>query len=92
MSVDRLTVRCVKIGEYIIKNSATVRETANRFGLSKSTVHKDAAERLKSIDKDLYLGVREILDRNKSERHIRGGEATRIKYLVETEIKHKMLK
>ncbi len=85
MSVDRLTVRCVKIGEYIINNSATVRQTSNRFGLSKSTVHKDAAERLKSVDPELYAGVREILDKNKAERHVRGGEATRIKYLKETE-------
>ena len=81
MSVDRLTVRCIKIGEFIKNNSATVRETANRFGLSKSTVHKDATERLKKIDQDMYSCVRAILEKNKSERHIRGGEATRIKYL-----------
>ena len=90
MSVDRLTVRCIKIGEFIKNSSATVRETANRFGLSKSTVHKDATERLKKIDQDMYCSVRAILEKNKSERHIRGGEATRIKYLKKTDNIHKI--
>ena len=90
MSVDRLTVRCIKIGEFIKNSSATVRETANRFGLSKSTVHKDATERLKKIDQDMYCSVRAILEKNKSERHIRGGEATRIKYLKKIDNIHKI--
>ena len=92
MSVDRLTVRCIKIGEFIKNNSATVRETANRFGLSKSTVHKDATERLKKIDQDMYCSVRAILEKNKSERHIRGGEATRLKYLKKIDNIHKIQK
>ena len=92
MSVDRLTVRCIKIGEFIKNSSATVRETANRFGLSKSTVHKDATERLKKIDQDMYCSVRAILEKNKSERHIRGGEATRIKYLKKIDNIHKTQK
>ncbi|MBR3415479.1 MAG: sporulation transcriptional regulator SpoIIID [Clostridia bacterium] len=92
MSVDRLTVRCIKIGEFIKNSSATVRETANRFGLSKSTVHKDATERLKKIDQDMYCSVRAILEKNKSERHIRGGEATRIKYLKKIDNIHKIQK
>ncbi len=65
MSNERSTVRCLKIGEYIKVNSATVRKTAERFGLSKSTVYKDAPERLKIIDPDLYGCVREVLDKTK---------------------------
>ncbi len=80
MSNGKLSLRCVKIGEYIKDRSATVRETAERFGLSKSTVHKDATDKLKKTDPELYESVREVFDRNKAERHIRGGEATRIKY------------
>ncbi len=73
--------RAVEVGEYIIENNATVRAAAKRFSISKSTVHKDVAERLSAIDPSLFRQVREVLDRNKSERHIRGGEATRRKYL-----------
>ena len=73
--------RAVEVGEYIIESNATVRAAAKRFGISKSTVHKDVAERLSAIDPPLFRQVREVLDRNKSERHIRGGEATRRKYL-----------
>ncbi|MBQ6553221.1 MAG: sporulation transcriptional regulator SpoIIID [Clostridia bacterium] len=73
--------RAVDVGEYIIENNATVRAAAKRFSISKSTVHKDVAERLSAIDPSLFRQVREVLDRNKSERHIRGGEATRRKYL-----------
>ena len=72
--------RAITLGEYIIENKATVRKAANRFNISKSTVHKDVAERLKNLDPDLYLEVREILKINKQERHIRGGLATRRKY------------
>ncbi|MGE5381021.1 MAG: sporulation transcriptional regulator SpoIIID [Methylocystaceae bacterium] len=72
--------RAVKVGQYILANAATVRQTAEIFGISKSTVHKDVAERLPRINKDLAEEVKKILDLNKAERHIRGGEATRQKY------------
>lgn len=72
--------RAVKVGQYILGNAATVRQTADVFGISKSTVHKDVAERLPRINKDLAEEVKRILEQNKAERHIRGGEATRQKY------------
>jgi putative DeoR family transcriptional regulator (stage III sporulation protein D) len=72
--------RCVVLALYIIENNATVRATASRFGISKSTVHKDVTERLLQKNPTLYAAVKEILDENKSERHLRGGEATRQKY------------
>lgn len=72
--------RAVKIAKHIIKTSDTVRQTAEVFGISKSTVHKDVAERLPRIDSDLAEEVKKILEKNKAERHIRGGEATRLKY------------
>ena len=72
--------RAVELGEYIIRNKATVRSTAKKFGVSKSTVHKDVAQRLKTIDPQLYKKVKMVLDFNKSQRHIRGGIATRLKY------------
>ena len=72
--------RSVVLALYIIENNATVRSTASRFGISKSTVHKDVTQTLKNINKSLYLDVKSILEKNKEERHIRGGEATRKKY------------
>lgn len=72
--------RPVILGEYIIENKATVRQTAKIFGISKSTVHKDVSERLKTVQPSLYKEVKTILDINKQERHIRGGEATKRKY------------
>lgn len=72
--------RACELAEYIIENRATVRAAAKRFGISKSTVHKDVTERLRDIDLSLYSKVREILIENKSERHIRGGMATKQKY------------
>ncbi|MBQ6262922.1 MAG: sporulation transcriptional regulator SpoIIID [Clostridia bacterium] len=81
MSSKLIKERCVKIGEYIKDNSATVRKTAEKFALSKSTVYKDASEKLKGHDPGLYKEVRIILDKNKAERHLRGGEATKRKYL-----------
>ena len=69
------------IAEYVIENGATVRGAAAHFGMSKSTVHKDLAYKLKYYNAALYKRVKEILDINKSERHLRGGEATRKKYL-----------
>lgn len=73
--------RCETIGAYVIDTSATVRSAAKHFGISKSTVHKDLSCKLKAINPSLYNKVKHILDQNKSERHIRGGEATRRKYL-----------
>ena len=73
--------RAVAIANYIIDNNATVRQTAKRFGISKSTVHKDVAERLVHINPALAKQARIVLDINKSERHIRGGMATKEKYL-----------
>lgn len=72
--------RAVVLGEYIIDTGATVRATAKVFKISKSTVHKDVTERLLHINRDLYKQVNEVLQKNKSERHIRGGLATRRKY------------
>lgn len=72
--------RAVKIARYILQTSNTVRGTAEVFGISKSTVHKDVSERLPRISKELAEEVRNVLDRNKAERHLRGGEATRKKY------------
>ena len=79
--------RPVILGEYIIEHKATVRQTASEFGISKSTVHKDVSERLKKVKPSLYKEVRVILDINKQERHIRGGEATKQKYKELSEIK-----
>ena len=73
--------RAVEIGNYIIETKATVRQTAKRFGISKSTVHKDVTTRLASLNPALARQARAVLEVNKSERHIRGGLATREKYL-----------
>lgn len=78
---EYIAERAVREAEYIIGTGATVRACANHFGISKSTVHKDVSERLKDVDGALYAGVRRVLDKNLSERHIRGGMATRDKYL-----------
>ena len=72
--------RCVILGLYIVENNATVRATATRFGISKSTVHKDVTQVLKNTNKSLYLDVKSVLEKNKEERHLRGGEATKKKY------------
>jgi len=77
---DHIRRRALDIGHYIIESSSTVRQTAEVFGVSKSTVHKDVTERLPHIDKQLSSQVKHILESNKAERHIRGGEATRRKY------------
>lgn len=75
--------RAVVLGEYIAKTGATVRTTAKVFKISKSTVHKDVTERLFFIDRMLYNKVKVVLQKNKSERHIRGGMATQRKYKKE---------
>ena len=72
--------RAVELGEYIVEHKATVRATAKEFGISKSTVHMDVSDRLKNVDPTLYIQVRQVLDVNKQQRHIRGGLATRRKY------------
>jgi putative DeoR family transcriptional regulator (stage III sporulation protein D) len=73
--------RAADLAVYIIENRATVRSAARKFGISKSTVHKDLSERLQHINRALYLQVKEVLDVNKAERHLRGGMATQKKYL-----------
>ncbi len=77
---EHIRRRVLDISKYIIESSATVRHTAKVFGVSKSTVHKDMTERLPLIDKETAERVRQVLNINKAERHIRGGEATRQKY------------
>ncbi|MBE7013629.1 MAG: sporulation transcriptional regulator SpoIIID [Ruminococcaceae bacterium] len=72
--------RALNIAKYIVDNKQTVRNAAKVFNISKSTVHKDLTERLKKINRQLYLSARDVLDLNKAERHLRGGEATRKKY------------
>lgn len=78
---DLVYERAVNLGEYIVENKATVRAAAKAFSVSKSTVHMDVAERLQRINPSLYTEVREVLEINKAERHIRGGKATKEKYL-----------
>ncbi len=78
---DYIEERAVEIASYIIETKATVRQTAKKFGISKSTVHKDVTERLSQLNPALAVQARAVLDVNKQERHIRGGMATREKYL-----------
>lgn len=72
--------RACELAVYIVENRATVRQAAHKFGISKSTVHKDLTERLAKVNPALFAQVREVLDLNKAERHIRGGMATKKKY------------
>ncbi|MBO4676064.1 MAG: sporulation transcriptional regulator SpoIIID [Oscillospiraceae bacterium] len=76
--------RACRLAIYMIENGGTVRAAAARYGVSKSTVHKDLTRRLPEVDPALYRQVKEILERNKAERHLRGGAATRRKYKGET--------
>ena len=78
---DYIEERAVEIANYIIDTKATVRQTAKKFGVSKSTIHTDCTDRLEQINPTLAQSVRKVLDVNKQERHIRGGLATREKYL-----------
>ena len=82
---DTIKRRACKLAVYIIENNATVRKTADYFGISKSTVHKDISQRLPHYNKALYIAARNVLDNNKALRHIRGGMATRAKYLSKKE-------
>lgn len=77
---EKMEERACDLAVYMIENRATVRAAAKKFGISKSTVHKDLSERLPLYNRQLYTQVKEILDINKAERHIRGGIATRKKY------------
>lgn len=72
--------RCVILGKFIVENNATVRSAARQFGISKSTVHQDITVKLEKTNKALYEEVKTVLEKNKQERHIRGGEATKKKY------------
>jgi putative DeoR family transcriptional regulator (stage III sporulation protein D) len=82
---DYIEERTLEVAKYIIANKSTVRDTAKAFGCSKSTIHKDLTERLPKINPNLADTVKELLDFNKAERHIRGGEATKLKYSVSNE-------
>lgn len=77
---EHIAERCIHIGQYIVETGATVRAAAARFGVSKSSVHKDMGERLPQVQSALALEVQKVLLYNKSVRHLRGGEATRHKY------------
>jgi putative DeoR family transcriptional regulator (stage III sporulation protein D) len=74
--------RAIELANYIIEQKSTVRAAAKKFGISKSTVHKDVTERLSRVNPDLANHVRAVLEENKAERHIRGGEATKAKYMA----------
>lgn len=78
---DYIEERAVEVAQYIIENNATVRQAAKQFGISKSTVHKDITDRLKQFNPSMAASARVVLDVNKSERHLRGGQATKEKYL-----------
>ena len=79
---DYIEERAIKCAEYIVETGCTVRACSAHFSISKSTVHKDVSERLKYIDRDLYERTRKVLNQNLSERHIRGGIATKEKYIL----------
>ena len=72
--------RCIILGEYLVSNKSTVRAVAKKFGISKSTVHKDITQNLRRVNKTLYYEAKSVLEQNKKERHLRGGEATKNKY------------
>ena len=76
--------RCILLATYLVEQRSTVRATAARFGISKSTVHKDVTRTLKHVNRGLYEDVKSVLEQNKRERHLRGGEATRRKYMTKT--------
>lgn len=79
--IGNIEERSVKTALYIIENKATVRQAAKQFNISKSTVHKDISERLKTYNHALYVSAKMVIDQNKAERHLRGGMATRDKYI-----------
>ena len=81
---DYIEERTIEVAQYIVDSKATVRAAAKKFGISKSTVHKDITQRLSQINAALAHEVKIVLDENKAERHIRGGEATREKYKMKS--------
>ncbi len=85
---DYMELRVLQTAEYIVDKQVTVREAAKLFHVSKSTVHKDMGERLIELDRSLFSDVRQVLDKNKAERHLRGGNATREKYKYDEYIKN----
>ena len=84
--------RAIQVAQYIIETEDTVRGAAKKFGISKSSIHKDVSQRLLKINYNLAMEVRKVLDKNKAERHIRGGMATKLKYSHEKELNEKMRK
>ena len=88
MSYHNTKERCELIAEYMIESGATVRQCASYFSVSKSTVHKDITGRLYYVNRRLYEQAKKILEKNKLERHLRGGEATRQKYIRQKRILH----
>ena len=74
--------RCIRLAEFLIEHKSTVRATAKHFGISKSTVPKDLSERLPHINTSLYLEAKSVLEYNKAQRHLRGGQATKMKYRI----------
>lgn len=82
MYISKEKERCVILGTYVVENQATVRATARQFRISKSTVHKDITQHLRQVNPALYMRVQSVLKKNKTERHLRGGEATKHKYLL----------
>ena len=80
---ETIDKRVRELANYVLESGATVRAAAERFGVSKSTVHKDLTQRLERCDRPLWRRVRRVLDQNKAERHLRGGEATRKKYQIQ---------
>lgn len=87
---DAVEQRAVDIGRYIAETECTVRSAAVKFGVSKSTVHKDITARLKDIDYILYKAVDRVMQNNKAQRHIRGGMATKLKYVRKRELTEKL--
>ena len=85
---ENMEERAERLAQYIIENRTTVRAAAQKFGISKSTVHKDISERLPQFNRRLYLQVKEVLEVNKAQRHIRGGMATREKYRHMEALRH----
>lgn len=85
---DDIWLRTIKCGEYIVANNATIRQTAKVFNAAKSTVHYDLKNRLRHYDYNLYMQVKKVLDNNFSEKHIRGGWATKQKYIHEKEVEN----
>ena len=84
--------RAIEIANYMIENNATVRQAAKNFGISKSTVHKDITDKLRHVNQALYRNVKKVLEQNKSERHLRGGAATKLRYAREREQREHLLR